>query len=374
MVSANGRYVAFVSHASNLVPGDGNGVQDVFVRDTRTNTTERVSVSSAEFEADDRSNAQALAISPGGRYVAFTSFATNLASRDDDSICAPDPCPDVYLRDRAAGVTRLLVPFAGVPMPRAMVVSDGARFYAYDTSVNGNVVRCRRSPKRCRDVSVLPPSVKVDEADPNSFLGGMSVNGRFILFQKIGFNESPHPASMLAGGVFVRDVPAGVTHIISKHPRDGAGGFSARGRFVLFTSKRARVDGDTNHLGDVFVRNRTTGRIRRISVSSSGHQANGPSSGIGISVDGRFCLFASAATNLVAGDTNGARDIFLRDRRLGTTVRVDVSSSGGQSNRAAGMSALSADGRWVAFTSRATNLIMLDANAAPDAFIRGPLR
>ncbi len=369
-ISADGRYVAFVSDASNLVPGDGNGVADVFVRDLRSNTTERISVSSAEVEGDNDSSVDALAISPGGRFVTFMSDATNLAPGNDDSLCAPDPCPDVYIRDRTAGTTQMLVPIdRGFPVH--MILSADARFYAWDDSTLDGVERCRRSSQTCVLASVLPPSVNVDEADPNAFLGGMSSGGRFVLFRKLGF---PEPPTVSAGGVFLRDMVAHTTHIVTTDPADLASALSPQGRFSLFTSRSSKlVKHDTNGKRDVFVRDRRTGVIHRISLSSGEHQANGNSLGIAISSQGRYCLFSSGATNLVAGDTNGHRDLFLRDRRLGTTVRVDVSTSGSQANGPVRFSALSADGRWAAFGSAATNLVAGDANGVRDVFARGPL-
>ena len=265
-VSADGRYVAFISDASNLVPGDANGVADVFVRDLRLHTTERVSVSTAGVEGDEASSADALAISPEGRYVTFTSDATNLAPGNDDTDCAPERCPDVYIRDRTAGTTRRLVPFEGAPTPVHMILSAAARFFAYDVPDVNELTRCRRSPRRCIEVGILPPSVQVDEADANPYLGGMSSGGRFILFRKIGF---PEPPTVSAGGVFLRDVVSGTTHIVTVNPFDHANALSPQGRFALFTSRSSKlVPNDTNRRADVFMRDRRTGATHRISVSS----------------------------------------------------------------------------------------------------------
>ena len=369
-VSANGRFVAFASDASNLVPGDGNGVLDVFVRDTVSNTTERVTVSSAEVEGDDRSSSRALAISPNGRYVTFTSLATNLAPGNDDSTCAPDRCPDVYIRDRTAGTTRMLVPF-NVFAVNDLALSAGARWYAYDDELLQGVARCKRATGRCTDAGVLPPPIKLDTADANTILGGISRNGRYVLFKKIGF---PLPPNTISGGVFVRDLTARRTRIVTTHKRDEADALAANGDVSLFSSGSNRlVRHDTNGRLDVFVKNRVTGAVHRVSVSSSEHQANRPSFGIAISADGRYCLFSSTATNLVVGDTNGQADLFLRDRVLGTTVRVDVSATGAQANGVVGSAALSSDGHSAAFQSFASNLVAGDTNGFRDVFVRGPL-
>ncbi len=149
---------------------------------------------------------------------------------------------------------------------------------------------------------------------------------------------------------------------------------SASGRYVAFTSAaNDLVAGDTNRASDVFVRDRGTGRTERVSVRTDGGQARHTSAGSGqpaISSDGRFVAFASAASDLVAGDTNGALDVFVRDRVAGKTVRVSVASDGAQVHGDSLQPAISADGRVVAFLSTARTLVARDTNRAPDAFVR----
>lgn len=259
-------------------------------------------------------------------------------------------------------------------MPGHMQLTAGARFYAYDTNGLDNVVRCRRSPRRCAIVSVLPRAVIVDEVDANSYLGGISSGGRFVEFRKVGFNEAPNATSMTAGGVFVRDVRAQRTRVVTKHAFASANGISPQGRFVLFSSKAGDlVPGDTNHVRDVFVRDLETGATHRISVSSGGRQGNHASVGVGISSRGRYCLFESKSNDLVRGDRNGVTDLFLRNRVHGRTIRVDVSTSGAEANMAARFAALSLDGRWAVFGSAASDLVPGDTNAVRDVFVRGPL-
>ena len=145
---------------------------------------------------------------------------------------------------------------------------------------------------------------------------------------------------------------------------------SADGRFVAFASDATNlVPGDTNSTADVFVRDRQTGTTRRVSVSSGGAQGNDVSSDPAISADGRFVAFKSDATNLVPGDTNDSDDIFVHDRQTGTTRRVSVSSGGAQGNGDSLSPAISADGRFVAFESCATNLVPGDTNDAIDVFV-----
>src|SRR4051812_9983776 len=146
---------------------------------------------------------------------------------------------------------------------------------------------------------------------------------------------------------------------------------SADGRFVAFVSYATNlVPGDTNDVLDVFVHDRRTGRTERVSVSSRGEQGDSDSFRSEISGDGRFVAFASDATNLVASDTSGVRDIFVHDRRTGRTERVSVSSRGEQANGDSDDPTISVDGRFVAFFSSATNLVPGDTNGFNDVFLR----
>jgi Tol biopolymer transport system component len=153
-------------------------------------------------------------------------------------------------------------------------------------------------------------------------------------------------------------------------------GISGDGRFVAFTSDSPNlVAGDTNERRDAFVHDRSTGETTRVSVSSDGAQAKaggdpfGGSSAVGISADGRYVAFTSDAPNLVAHDTNGAADVFVHDRATGRTTRISVSSGGRQARGESGSAAFSANGRYVAFTSTAPNLVAHDTNRAADVFL-----
>jgi Tol biopolymer transport system component len=146
---------------------------------------------------------------------------------------------------------------------------------------------------------------------------------------------------------------------------------SADGRFVAFASEADNlVPNDTNGKEDVFIRDRLTGTTERVSVSSAGEQGNGVSAGPSISADGRFVAFSSIATNLVPGDANATTDVFVRDSLSGTTELVSISTAGGQGNYGSGDPSISRDGRFVAFTSEATNLVAHDGNEYRDVFVR----
>ncbi|MDP9226624.1 MAG: hypothetical protein M3P18_22850 [Actinomycetota bacterium] len=146
---------------------------------------------------------------------------------------------------------------------------------------------------------------------------------------------------------------------------------SGQGRYVAFHSVASNlVVGDTNGSGDVFIRDRLAGVTRRVSVGPGGRQANEGSDTPAISADGRFVAFSSFASNLVAGDTNGAGDIFVRDVLAGVTRRVSVGSAGRPANAPSFSPAISADGLFVAFTSFASNLVPGDTNESGDTFVR----
>jgi Tol biopolymer transport system component len=143
---------------------------------------------------------------------------------------------------------------------------------------------------------------------------------------------------------------------------------------VAFSSLASNlVRGDTNGVSDIFVRNRSTGRTKRVSISSSGAQANGLSPRPGPTV-GRFVAFLSFASNLVHGDANDVNDVFVYDRRTARTRRVSIGAAGQQSNGLSTGPRVSADGRFAAFRSFASKLVQGDTNGNGDVFVRGPLR
>ncbi len=200
----------------------------------------------------------------------------------------------------------------------------------------------------------------------------ISADGRFVAFDlKVGDMSY----------VFVHDRETGLMEKASVDLRGGdANGRSYRpslsrdGRFVTFeVSATNLVAGDTDRKADIFVHDRKTGRAEKVSVSSSGGVANGARCGsraASISADGRFVAFMSDATNLVPGDTNHNDDIFVRDRENGVTEKVSVSSSGGEADNDSYLPSISADGRIVAFYSYATNLVPGDTNDNCDIFVR----
>lgn len=210
-----------------------------------------------------------------------------------------------------------------------------------------------------------------DSTDP-----ALSADGSVVAFASFAGNLVDGDSNG-ASDVFVRDRVAGRTSRVSVAP-DGAQGnansftpsISANGRFVAFASEATGlVTGDHNRAGDVFVHDRATGMISPVSVASDGKPGNGNSFSPAISADGRFVAFASEATNLVRGDTNGAIDVFVRDREVSRTTRASIASDGTQAGGDVFTPSISADGRFVAFASGAGNLVPGDANRASDVFV-----
>jgi Tol biopolymer transport system component len=205
------------------------------------------------------------------------------------------------------------------------------------------------------------------QANGDSHLPAISADGRFIAFRSMARNLVANARR----GIYIHDRRTHRTSLVSVNSggKPASGGtnlypaISANGRFVAFASAATNlVRRDTNGRLDIFVHDRKTGRTRRVSVSSSGEQANRGTDGPpAISANGRFVTFASDATNLVPGDTNREADVFVHDLRTGDTSRVNVSSTGEQANDALhsfdSKPAISADGRFVAFESDATNLV-----------------
>src|SRR5438094_1790918 len=190
---------------------------------------------------------------------------------------------------------------------------------------------------------------------------------------------------VLAGALALLATPArasaGTTERVSvdsagnaANASSGAPAISADGRFVAFLSDATYlVPGDTNGEPDVFVHDRQTGTTERVSVASDGTEGN-PPAGAGngkpaISAAGRFVAFDSSASNLVPGDTN-RQDVFVHDRLTGTTELVSMDSVGIQGNGWSYSPAISADGRFVAFDSSASNLVPGDTDRAGDVFVR----
>lgn len=385
-ITADGRFVAFDSYASNLVIDDTNNEEDVFVHDRWTGTTERVSITSNGGQADGRSFGRA--ISADGRFVAFTSYADNLLSGDVNNN------GNIFVHDRQTGITELVsVAIDGSQgngfSHRPSISADG-RYVAFHSWAS-NLVSEDTNGKgdefvRDRQTGVTKRvSVASDGSQGNGESDGPSISadGRFVAFDSSAWNlVSGDTNNFCDGGsncwdVFVHDRQTGITERISV-ASDGTQGndesvlpsISADGRYVAFVSGASNlVIEDTNGSWDVFIHDRETGETERISVASDGSQGNHTSSEPSISAYGRYVAFHSLASNLVSGDSNDEFDIFVHDRQTGLTERVSVAIDGNQGNEMSITPSISGNGRYIAFYSYASNLVSGDTNGCQDIFV-----
>lgn len=319
-VSADGRYVAFVSDAPDLVADDSNGTADVFVHDRVADTTARVSIASDGSQANGSSSVPA--ISRDGRHIAFYSGASNLVPGDTNNT------DDVFVHDSATGTTT-----------RASVTSGGV------------------------------------QANGPSYGPSISGDGRYVTFPSVAPNLVPGDTNGRMDA-FVHDRETGATTRVSvssagaqanDHSYDPS--ISPDGRHIAFYSgATGLVVGDTNGVYDVFVHDREAATTTRVSIATDGTEANDNVYGPAISADGRHVAFWSAASSLVPGDTNGTYDVFVHDADAATTTRVSVATDGSQANNRSDEPSISADGRRVAFYSPASNLVPGDVGGY-DVFV-----
>jgi Tol biopolymer transport system component len=367
-VSADGHAVAFISRASNLVPLGDTGQDGVFVRDVVADTTQRV-------PAPALVDGQRPAISANGQFVAFVSLDGR-----------------IFIRDRTNDKTEeMSVDGAGRPAEGRSSnpsIDASGRFVAFDSSASNlvaddsNVCINGRYTYNCSDVFVRDRqrrttermSVAGDGSQANAGSGGSSISadGRFVVFTSAASNLVPSDTNSTSD-VFVHDRQAGTTErVVSGDPEAGtlsALSISADGRFVAYSAT-----GVVNDQANVFVRDRLTRATEKVSVDSRGVPGNRNSFGPFMSPDGRFVVFSSYASNLVEDDTNDTSDVFMRDRLLGTTERVSLNGDSGQIDGASYWGSISADGRAVAFLSTAANVVPGDrGDHGADIFLRDRL-
>jgi hypothetical protein len=215
------------------------------------------------------------------------------------------------------------------------------------------------------------------EADADSFHASISADGHFVAFESLAGNLVTGDFNG-AEDVFVRDTVGNVTTRVSVNSSGAEANqdsfnpsISGDSRFVAFTSVATNlVAGDTNGTEDVFLRDRTNGTTVRVSVDSSAVEGDSDSHEPAISGNGRFVAFTSVATNLVVGDLNGVQDVFAHDRLTGTTARVSVDGAGLEADLDSYQPSASSDGIRIAFASLATNLVVGDTNSTLDVFLR----
>jgi Tol biopolymer transport system component len=323
-ISGDGRFVAFESAAGNLVPDDSNGQQDIFVHDRLTGMTTRVSVASDGSPASGTSAWPS--ISADGRLVAFTSWAPNLVPDDTNGQ------GDVFVHDLVSGET------SRVSVGDADVESDGVSEEAW-ISADG------------RRVAFASMATNLVPEDTN---GGRDA---FVHDRETGETVRVSVASdgTQADGPSYQPV------------------LSADGGVVAFTSGAGTlVAGDENLEADVFVHELATRETTRVNLNTAGNELRRDSGSVAMSGNGRFVIFVSGDPYVVADDTNESMDVFMVDRATGETVRLSVSSEGEEADGNSYATAISADGIVTIFASNASNLVPGDDNGVRDIFLRIP--
>lgn len=378
-VSDDGRYVVFASGASDLVPHDTNNNIDVFLRDRLSGKTRRVSVGMSGQQADNASGDPV--ISADGRFVAFSSYASNLVAGDtngSEDVFVRDLGSGVTRlvsvgRHGRSANNDSFTPWISAHGEIVAFTSRASNPVAGGSAVEAVYIRDLIGHVT-REVSR-----GMGGATPNgsSFAPVVSANGRYVAFVSTASNLVPGDTNGVAD-VFVRDLLTNRTQRVSvgmagAHA-DGDSAdpaLSAGGRFVVFSSYADNlVVGDVNGVQDVFVRDLATGTTRLVSVGSDGQPGDGASFEPSISADGRYVAFASDSDDLVPGDVNAATDVFVRDLLAGVTRLASVGPRDVQGNGFSFLPSLSGDGRHLVFTSDATNLVAGDGNGTNDVFAR----
>ncbi|WP_107058926.1 TolB family protein [Streptomyces sp. NRRL B-1347] len=388
-ISADGRYVAFVSASRNLVENDTNGTPDAFVRDLRTGKTERVSVQSNGKAS--HGVVREVSISPDGRHVVFTSTADDLVRGD------PNDLDDVFLHDRRTGRTERISPTGATydglrgQLTYDPAVSGDGRYVAYasgaedlvtgDANKRDDVFLYDRK-KKTTELAQLGNDGKHGEGDAfaPAFAGG--TGGRYLAFTSNASGLTDVEDHSSATDIFLRDREKHTTELVSvphgynrKTPSWGAA-LSGDARYVAFTSASGvlRPEGPApTSQHNVFLYDRETKRMRLVSATSDGTPANGNSDAVSLSRDGRYAAFTSAASNLAPGDDgDSSEDVFLKDMRTGqvTVVSVDDSDLGHEDTAPGRRTGVTEDGSAVVFDSPAGNLVPGDTNTAADVFLR----
>ncbi|MFG3280737.1 TolB family protein [Streptomyces sp. NPDC048111] len=386
-ISGDGRFVLFGSQADNLIPGDA-AKGGPFVKDLRSGRVERINTALGGAPADG--SIWDASLSGNGRYVVFSSDATNLVPGGNAT-----GSTQVYVRDRWTRRTELLIqdrPQERVDDAEPSISADG-RFVAF-TSTRGDLVP--GDTNAVQDVfvkdrwrgTVERVSVASDgtQADGYSISPVLSADGSRVGFKSRAANLDPRPgggeeealARPRARVFYAHDLRTGRTQLAG-HTLTGSQvavltdiGLSPDGRYALFMSLSANiVAGDTNGTTDAFAEDLRTGVTRRLSLAADGSEPNDMSYGhVAMSADNRRAFFSSSASNLVPNDTNGHEDVFVRDLRTGAVERVNVAADGAQATEFSLSFGIDLAGRTAVFDSTAGNLVPRDGNGVSDVFVR----
>lgn len=383
-VSQDGRITVFASNYDSLVSGDSNGYPDVFAYDRVTKQTELISRGPDGKPGNNTSHRPS--VSPDGRYIAFTSLAKNLLADPFMTNCGGIPCTNIFVYDRVTKkqtLANLNTLGLRISVEERMsfeygpILSRDGKSVAFttdhpigpgDTNNNLDVAVRDLSAHVTRNASTDSSGQSVQSGNNEAT---MSYDGRYVVFT--AFSPLVPQDTNETYDVYRRDLQTGDIMLVSKTQSGGIANrasnqavISGDGQFVAYISRATNiVPGDTNENNDVFVYDVKKGTTQRVNVSSRGNQAVGETYYPDISYDGRFVVYGSLANNLVLADSNDAIDIYLYDRSVNLTRRINRGSHDGvQANGWSFFSSISGDGRTVAFTSYATNLSG-EANVPP---------
>jgi Tol biopolymer transport system component len=384
-ISGDGRFVAFASTSDDLVAGDTNRNSDVFVHDRATGITERVSTSSSGVQGNN--HAYESRVSADGRFVAFLSAATNLI----DGTTVPtggifvrdrlNGTTELASVDSAGNPGTGYSQLGGISADGSVVAftSGSPNLVANDTNLCSDAFVHDRSTGVTERVSVDSAG---GQADLDSYGSAISADGNVVVISSRATNLVPGDTNK-KNDVFVHDRTTGVTERVSLDSSGQEGNddsyravASADGSVIAFTSVATNLfDDDVNGGEDAFVRDRLAGTTELVSVGSFGTFGYGPTNWVaGISPDGRFVVFGSSSAFLVDDDENDAFDVFVRDRVAGATDRYSVDSTGGEANDGSNDPAMADDGHVVAFHSYSTDLVDGDTNGLDDVFVHEKCR
>ncbi|MBD2329048.1 Calx-beta domain-containing protein [Alkalinema sp. FACHB-956] len=386
MVSQNGQYVVFTSKSDGLVAQDSNGLEDVFLYDRVNNTYTLVSHNATNTGSGNGTSLKPV-ISGDGNYVAFVSSASNLVSGVTDN----NNLEDVFLWERSTGNITLLSGLSGVTQAGTSsnpVINQDGSVVAFTSTASGLLGVSDRNGLAGLDVFVWTKANGLELVSINQNFNGsgngssfnpvVSADGQYVAFISTANDLLPGDNDGSQADVFVYGVTSGTFDQISINPAvsGGSGTVSGRlaisangGRIAFATSSRLLAT-DTNIFNDIYVWDRASGNFILGSVSSTGTQAgDGSSDAPVLSANGRYLAFTSAASNLVAtGDANGALDVYWRDLDATNPSRL-ISQVGGVAGNSSSLSpVISDDGKTIVFVSSATNLIANDTNNRADAF------
>lgn len=378
-ISRNGRFITYHSSASNLVPNDTNNVQDIFLFDRLTHTTERISLGLGGVQPNNRS--EFADITDDGRYVVFQSEASNLVPNDTNNDW------DIFFRDIQTGqIERISVSSTGAQANGYSLFADisaNGRFVTFfssasnlvpnDTNGRDDIFLFDRQTAQIERVSVSSTGI---QSNGFSTFPDISADGLYVVYESIASNLVPNDTNN-ATDIFLYNRLSRTTQRISLtttgQQSDGPSSYgviAVNNRHVTYVSYGANVHpDDPNILGDIYLRDIVAGTTELITYGFDNQPANNNSHYPFISNDGRFIVYHSEADNLVPNDTNNESDIFLKDRQTGITRRVNLSLLGVQGNGPSSNPAISANGRFLVFQSQATNLVPNDTNNSIDTFL-----